>query len=149
MIAIDPAQEIHRIWNERLLADAMAVSDMMFCNRFEAESVKRYLGTDLFEQVRYPFILCTKGSEGCDLYLDGEPMHFPIVEAEKVIDATGAGDSFRAGFYAGQYHGMSIEESVVVASTVASFTVEKTGALTNTPTWDQVMERADRYLARL
>ena len=101
VIAIDPAQEIHRIWNERLLADAMAVSDMMFCNRFEAESVKRYLGTDLFEQVRYPFILCTKGSEGCDLYLDGEPMHFPIVEAEKVIDATGAGDSFRAGFYAG------------------------------------------------
>lgn len=149
VIAIDPAQEIHRIWNERLLADAMAVSDMMFCNRFEAESVKRYLGTDLFEQVRYPFILCTKGSEGCDLYFDGESMHFPIVEAEKVIDATGAGDSFRAGFYAGQYHGMSIEESVVVASTVASFTVEKTGALTNTPTWDQVMERADRYLARL
>ncbi len=149
IVAIDPAQEIHRLWDGRLLRDAMSVSDMMFCNRFEAESIKRYLGTDSFEDVNYPFILCTRGVDGCDLYLDGVALHFPIVEADKVVDATGAGDSFRAGFYAGQYHGMSIEESVIVAATVSSFIVEKVGTLTNTPTWDQVMERADKYLSRL
>ena len=149
MIAIDPAQEIHRLWDERLLKDAMSVSDMLFCNRFEAESVLKYLGTDSFENVNYPFILCTRGVDGCDLYMDGVTLHFPIVEANKVVDATGAGDSFRAGFYAGQYRGMSIEESVIVAATVSSFIVEDVGTLTNTPTWDQVMERADRYLSRL
>lgn len=149
MIAMDPAQEIHRLWDRRLLADAMSVSDMMFCNRFEAESVKRYLDTDTFENVRYPFIVCTRGAEGCDLYLDGVSTHFPVVEADRVVDVTGAGDSFRAGFYAGQYHGMSIEESITIAATVSSFVVEEVGTLTNTPTWDQVMERADRYLSRL
>jgi nucleoside kinase len=147
--AFDPAQEIHRLWNSKNLNDALSVSDMLFCNRFEAESVLKYLGAESFAHVKHPFILCTKGSEGCDLYIDGNCTHFPIVKAEKVVDATGAGDSFRAGFYAGQYRGMSIEESVIIAATVSSFIVEKTGTLTNTPTWDAVMERADPYLSEL
>ena len=149
MIAFDPAQEIHRLWNERLMADALANCDMLFCNRFEAESVLKYLRADSFDHVNFPFILCTKGSDGCELHLNGERMDFPIVKADKVVDATGAGDSFRGGFYAGQYHGLSIEESVIAAAATSSFVVEKVGTLTNIPTWDMVMERADKALTKV
>ena len=78
--------------------------------------------------------------------IDGERFHIPAVKAETVADATGAGDSFRAGFYAGLYHGYDIHESLVIASAMSSFVVEKVGAMTASPTWDQVMERADPYL---
>jgi len=65
------------------------------------------------------------------------------------VDATGAGDGFRAGFYAGLYRGMSVEESIITATAVSSFVVEKIGALSNIPTWDAVMERADRLLSKV
>ena len=149
MIAFDPAQEIHRLWNDRLIADALTCSDMLFCNRFEAESVLKYLHVSSFEEVNFPFILCTKGADGCELYLDGTHMSFPIVKADRVVDATGAGDSFRAGFYAGQYHGLSIEQSIITAATTSSFIVEDVGTLTNAPTWDMVMERADKLLTKV
>lgn len=149
MIAFDPAQEIHRLWNDRLMADAIACSNMLFCNRFEAESMLKYLHVDSFDEVNFPFILCTRGAEGCELYLDGTHTSFPIVKADRVVDATGAGDSFRAGFYAGQYHGLSIEQSIITAAATSSFIVEDVGTLTNAPTWDMVMERADRLLTKV
>ena len=149
LIGFDPAQEIHRLWNERLLNEALANCDMLFCNRFEAESVLKYLHAGSFDEVNFPFIIRTKGAEGCDLYLNGERTEFPIIRADKVVDATGAGDSFRGGFYAGQYHGLSIEESIITATATSSFVVEKVGTLTNIPTWDMVMERADKALTKV
>jgi hypothetical protein len=35
---------------------------------------------------------------------------------------------------------------LVIGSSVASFVVEATGALTNIPAWDDVMARAEPYL---
>ncbi len=72
----------------------------------------------------------------------------PLVKGGKEADATGAGDSYRAGFYAGLYHGMSIRDSLVMGSAVASFTVEKKGAMSNIPTWEQALERAKNYLPK-
>lgn len=149
MIALDPAQEVHRVWNTELFNEAYRHSDMVFCNQFEARSVMHYLGVDSLSEVRCPLIVCTKGADGCDAYLDGRFMHFPAIQAERTVDATGAGDAFRAGFYAGQYHGLSIEESIVTASAASSFVVEAVGALSNIPTWNQVMERADRVLSKV
>ncbi len=149
LIAFDPAQEIHRLWNDEMMKIALERSDLMFCNRFEAESMLKYLHVDSFSELNFPFVLCTKGSDGSELYLDGRKIDIPVIKADKVVDATGAGDSFRAGFYAGQYRGLSIEESIITGAATASFIVEKVGALTNIPTWDQVMERADRVLLKV
>lgn len=149
LIALDPAQEVHKIWNAQLFNEAYDQCDMLFCNQYEAKSIMYYLGIDSLSEINLPFVVCTKGSDGCDVYIDGRLNHFHILEAEKVVDATGAGDSFRAGFYAGQYHGLSIEESIITAASAASFAVEKVGALSNIPDWDMVMERADKYLSKV
>lgn len=148
-IGLDPAQEVHRIWNTELFNEAYALSDMVFCNNHEAKSVLRYLKRDSFEGLDFPLVVCTRGRNGCDVYVDGELTHYPIIKAKKTVDATGAGDSFRAGFYAGQYHGLSLEESIITATATASFVVEEVGALSNTPTWDMVMERADPILSKV
>jgi sugar/nucleoside kinase (ribokinase family) len=148
-VSLDPAQEIHRIWNTELLEEAMPYTDALFGNNFEFESILRYLGKDSIDDIEKPLILCTCGGKGTEAVIDGEHFHIPMVEPRRVIDATGAGDSFRAGYYAGLYHGYDKHQSLVIASATASFIVEEVGALTAMPEFDQVMERADPYLKEI
>jgi sugar/nucleoside kinase (ribokinase family) len=147
-IAIDPAQEVHRLWNSVNLPEAMNYADYLFCNRYEADSVIRHLGIDSIGDTGKELMVCTKGREGSTAYHDGKEFNVPLVKGGKEADATGAGDSYRAGFYAGLYHGMSVRDSLVMGSAVASFTVEKEGAMSNIPTWEQALERAKKYLAK-
>jgi sugar/nucleoside kinase (ribokinase family) len=148
-IALDPAQEIHRIWNPELLTEAMEKSQFLFGNNFEFESIMKYLKVDDLKMIDLPLVVCTCGADGSEAVIDGERFHIPAVKAETVADATGAGDSFRAGFYAVLYHRYDIHESLVIASAMSSFVVEKVGAMTAAPTWDQVLERADPYLREI
>lgn len=145
-ISLDPAQEVHRIWTADLLNQAMPSTDCLFGNNFEFESIFKYLKVDSIRDIDLPLVVCTSGEKGSDALIDGELFHIPTVKADKVVDAVGAGDSYRGGFYAGLYHGYDVRESLVIASAMASFVVEQVGALTADPGWDAVMERADRYL---
>ena len=88
------------------------------------------------------------GSKGCLLKNRETTSYVPALPI-RAVDATGAGDSFRAGFYAGQYYGLSLEESIITAAATSSFVVEEVGALSNIPTWDMVMERADPLLSKV
>lgn len=148
-ISIDPAQEVHRIWNADLLAEAMGYTDALFGNNYEFESILKYLNVDSIDGIDLPLVVCTYGSKGTEAVIDGEHVHIPAVKADRVVDATGAGDSFRAGYYAGLYNGYDVHQSLVIASAVASFVVERTGAITVKLSFDRVMERADRYLGMI
>ncbi len=147
-IAIDPAQEVHRLWNNRNLSKAMKYSDYVFANKYEAESIVSHLNLDSYGNTGKKLAVCTKGDEGSTAYINGKEMKIPSIKGNKAVDATGAGDSYRAGFYAGLYRGLSIQESLIMASAVASFTVEKSGAMSNIPTWEQAYERAKEYLPK-
>ena len=105
-------------------------------------------GVQVVEQLAkdVDLVVCTNGSKGSTARMGDEVLEIPVVKADRVVDATGAGDSYRAGFYTALYKGRSIPDALVIASSVASFVVEKTGALTNIPTWDAVMERAEPYM---
>ncbi|MGI6471899.1 MAG: carbohydrate kinase family protein [Candidatus Methanomethylophilaceae archaeon] len=147
-IAIDPAQEVYRLWNNGNLSEAMNHSDYVFANRYEAESIVKHLNLNSYGDMGKELAVCTKGNEGSVAYINGKEVQIPPIIGNKAVDATGAGDSYRAGFYAGLYRGMSQEESLIIASSVASFTVEKSGALSNIPTWEQAYERAKEHLPK-
>jgi sugar/nucleoside kinase (ribokinase family) len=61
-----------------------------------------------------------------------------------VEDATGAGDAYRAGFFAGLQNGADLERCGLIGSATASYIVEKKGPQTNIPTWDEIEERIER-----
>ncbi|MDR0334427.1 MAG: PfkB family carbohydrate kinase [Methanomassiliicoccaceae archaeon] len=147
-ISFDPAQEIHKVWDKERFMIALKLSDILFCNRYEAVSALRYASVSSFADIGITTV-CTRGQDGSEFYSDGELIKIPIVEGNRVKDATGAGDAYRAGFYAGKYNRYSDIDSLVIGAATASFAVEEIGALTNIPTWDAVMERADRYLGKL
>ena len=147
-ISFDPAQEIHKIWNKERFNSALKMCDILFCNRFEAASVLKYTSADSLSKVNAKTLICTKGQDGSELYTNGEMIGIPAAAAAKCIDATGAGDAYRAGFYAGKYNGYADADAAVIGAAAASFIVEKTGALSNIPTMDMVMERARQYLEK-
>jgi sugar/nucleoside kinase (ribokinase family) len=68
------------------------------------------------------------GADGC-LVMSPEKKTFrlPAFEVE-VVDATGAGDAFAAGFIAGVWHGWSIEKTALFASAVGALCVTGSGA---------------------
>ena len=148
-IAIDPAQESHRIWNSDNFPKAMDRADSLFCNNFEAESLKGYIGLDDIMDADLDLVVCTHGSEGSIAKVKDEIVKIPVIKAERIADPTGCGDTYRAGFYTALYKGFDIPEALTLAATVASFVVEETGALTHIPTWDMVLERAEPYLREI
>jgi sugar/nucleoside kinase (ribokinase family) len=42
--ALDPAQEIHHVWDAERFARALSHSDMLFCNQSELSTALRYMG---------------------------------------------------------------------------------------------------------
>ena len=145
-VAFDPSQETYRLWQKEYMDQAIPLVDSVFCNDFEAKVIVERQGLKEVTDLQKGLVVCTVGAEGSIAKIDGEIVKIPCVKGKEVVDATGCGDSYRAGFYAGLYHGYSVRDSLVLASSVASFTIEKVGALTNTPTWEQVEERAKPYL---
>jgi ribokinase len=67
-------------------------------------------------------LVCKKGNQGSHVFRKEGDFAVPAVEAE-VVDNTGAGDVYNAGFLAGLLLGRSLEESALFATTVASKSV--------------------------
>jgi sugar/nucleoside kinase (ribokinase family) len=147
-IVFDPAQEIHRIWDKEKFMAALNLSDMLFCNKFEASSALRYASVNSFSEMGTKTIVCTEGAKGSEFFVNGKRTKIPVVDAKRTADNTGAGDAYRAGFYAGKYNNYSDIDSLIIGAATASFAVEEVGALSNIPSLDEVMERADKYLGK-
>jgi sugar/nucleoside kinase (ribokinase family) len=145
-IAVDPAQETYRFWNADRLRLGIERGDSLFCNEFEAKVMEERLGVGSVTDIDLPLVVRTEGGNGSLARIDGDVVRIPCIPGEAIVDPTGCGDSYRAGFYAGLYRGFSVRDSLVLGASVASFVIEKTGAITNIPSWDDAVRRADPYL---
>ena len=54
-----------------------------------------------------PVTVMTRGEAGALITVDGQEYEIPPARPEKVVDPTGAGDAFRAGFVMGLSRGLS------------------------------------------
>ena len=95
------------------------------------------------------YVIIKKGEHGALLFDDNKMFFAPAIPLEKVVDPTGAGDSFAGGFvgYLAKTQNLSFEnmkKAVVYGSVLASFTVEKLGAENlKTITNERVQKRVD------
>ena len=65
----------------------------------------------------------------------------PVARAAEVLDPTGAGDAYRAGFLKGILSGLPFEQCAKLASVVAVYTVEKYGTQTHRFTMEELAAR--------
>jgi len=145
-VCFDPAQEIHYVYTPEDLRSILEFCDVFFANTSELEQAKQYLNlkedVELLSYVK--MLVNTMGQQGSRILTPDDEVLVGAIAPDKVVDTTGAGDGFRAGFYAGLNRGLPVEECAWVGAAVASFVVESVGAQSQVPTWDMVQRRAAR-----
>ncbi len=73
-------------------------------------------------------VVMTRGAQGSVVLTPHGPKAVAAAQVEKVVDTTGAGDLFAAGFLYGLTHGMDPVESARLASLCAAEVISHTGA---------------------
>ena len=82
-----------------------------------------------------------RGGKGCVIATKNNLIEIPAYRVEKVIDTTGAGDSFAAGFLYALSEGWRPEDCGKFACAVASCSVEEVGAVAGVTSLEKVLRR--------
>jgi adenosine kinase len=120
----DPGQSLP-VWNAKELLRAIEGCKILIVNDYELELVVSKTGrkkNDLLETVGT--IITTMGESGSQISTKAGEIQISPAVARKVVDPTGAGDSYRGGLISGLVRGMDIEQSAKLGSVCASFAVE-------------------------
>lgn len=112
---------------------------VLVLNHHELSHLKK-IGFDPFANNGTKVLLVTKGDKGCSVYAGETEIDVPAYKTD-VVDASGAGDAFNAGFIAGRLRKYEVYDAVKLGNAAASFIVEKWGCQTNLPSWDMVLKR--------
>lgn len=124
----DPGQQVSNISGEDIKAGVEA-AELLILNDYEMGVVEKKTGwgrEEVLAKVRV--VVVTLGEKGCHVYRDGKKFESAAVKVRKVVDPTGAGDSFRAGFLYGYSRDWELRKCVQLGAAVASFAVEQHGA---------------------
>jgi len=104
--------------------------DILFANEEEAgiledsdpASAIESLGRDV------PLVVITRGPEGAVAIRNGERFEVAAEPVDKVVDTTGAGDLFAAGFLAGHVRGRSMPDCLAMGAVAAAEVISHFGA---------------------
>ncbi|GAB4325994.1 MAG: carbohydrate kinase family protein [Promethearchaeota archaeon] len=92
-----------------------------------------------------PVVVVTRGAEGAEVHVRGKGVvKVPASRPRAVVETTGAGDGFRAGFLAAILAGADPVDATRLGNVVASFVVETEGAQTQKYGPEEVRARYDR-----
>ena len=123
-------------WNERLssdrgLIDLIDALDFVFVNEHEA---RLYTGEHTLEasirhwRQRKAITIIKIGEEGAVWIAPDKDLHV-VAPKVKVVDTTGAGDSFNAGFLVAWMHGKSPEQCLEAGNKAGAESTRKAGGL--------------------
>jgi sugar/nucleoside kinase (ribokinase family) len=105
--------------------------DLLFCNEDEALQLtgRTDLQSALDElQAHVPTLVITKGPQGAIGVEDGETISIPAAAVQQVVDTTGAGDLFAAGFLTARCKGASLERCLWTGAIAAGEVIKHYGA---------------------
>lgn len=101
--------------------------DILFANEAEAlELAENY--QEIFQKNSKLIAAITKSEQGCTIINNGEILTKSTVKVEKLLDTTGAGDCFAAGFLYGLIHGYDLEKCASSGNLLAGQIIQKIGA---------------------
>jgi sugar/nucleoside kinase (ribokinase family) len=104
--------------------DILFANDGEVCALLEMEDVPAAV-TRLAAMV--PTLVVTHGAKGAEAHAGGEHARVPAEPVDRVVDTTGAGDLFAAGFLAGQTQGRSLQDSLTMGAVCAAEVISHYG----------------------
>lgn len=131
-IALNPGISQLKLPKKKLIK-ILKKTDILILNREEASiltGISYKKDKEIFEKIKffYPGIFAiTNGSQGA-IVSDGVKKYSVGILKSKVVDRTGAGDSFSAGFVSGIIKGKDITYSIQLASANATSCLREWGA---------------------
>jgi sugar/nucleoside kinase (ribokinase family) len=105
--------------------------DIVFANEQEILSLissKSFNDAVSYAKSLNKTMVITRGEKGALSINDGKTVEFPAQSNLKIIDLTGAGDLFAAGYLHGLINKMSINESLAKGTELSSKIIQKIGA---------------------
>ncbi|MFH1470165.1 MAG: carbohydrate kinase family protein [Candidatus Micrarchaeota archaeon] len=135
-VSFDPSYDTP-LYNKEHMVKILKHTKFLFCNRHEMSEILELIETSPLD-FGVEAIIMSEGSGGTVVKTRNYTIKVPAVKA-KVIDTIGAGDAHRAGFLCAYLKGDSLKRCAQIASSVASFVVEKRGSQTNLPNWKQAL----------
>lgn len=118
----------HRGEFTRLVDDHV---DVLFANESEALSLTQQTSYELALSAlrgRCETIVVTRGAQGASVLSGEQIVHVPAEPIDKLVDTTGAGDLFAAGFLFGYTHGRSAGDSAKLGALCAAEVISHYGA---------------------
>lgn len=124
----DPGQQIIAFSGAEL-AECIDGAKMLIGNDYEIALLTRKTALaqdDLRKKLE--LLVITYGEQGSMVYKENKEFHIKAVKPKKVVDPTGAGDAYRAGFIAGLLQGRKTQECGDLGSWLAARAIENYGA---------------------
>lgn len=134
---------------EDFLKELLTGSKIIFTNEVEREIIEKIYGfsdiTELFGIGEADIIVTTLGKDGSICYIREEngirQERIGICPVEQVVDATGSGDAYMAGFMYGYLNGYKPEQCCKLGGTLSSFVLQAEGCCTNVPDKEALLKK--------
>ncbi len=141
---------------QSFLKELLGYSKIIFANNSERETIEHIFSmtsiTELFETGKAEIIIITMGSHGSMCYEKAEKGYtateIRIAHCDNVVDTTGSGDAYMAGFLYGYLKGFKPNECCNLGSLLSSFIIEKMGCCTNAPDEQSFLKRYEKFSAQ-
>lgn len=123
----DPSQQIVRLEPE-IIRRGVLGAQSVFVNEYELGLLERHTGLkikEIMDHVRY--MVVTLGDQGAWIFAGSEQYAIPVVPPDRILDPTGVGDAFRAGFLTGFRLGLGWEICGEMGALAATYCLEQRG----------------------
>jgi adenosine kinase len=126
----DPGQQCARMAGSEL-SDGIEGSALVICNDYEFELIRQKTSLDETSVLSHTgALVITRGEDGCSIYTKSGRMDVPAVTPTRIVDPTGVGDAFRAGYMTGMSERVDKSDHVVCArmgAVAATYALEHLG----------------------
>lgn len=124
----DPSQQLAAL-DPDAISELLDGPTMLFGNAYEAALLETKTGLSAAEVLAAVGTrVTTHGADGVVIERAGEPaLRVAVVPAQRIVDPTGVGDAFRAGFLAAQSWGLGLERCAQTGALLATLCVETLG----------------------
>lgn len=130
----DPGQQITALRNSELRI-AIGSAKVLIGNDYEIGMIRKRV------KKFSPITIRTFGPKGSEIFAGQKKIKIGIAKPRRVLDPTGAGDAYRAGFLKGLILGYNLKVCGQLGATVASFAVEEYGTQNHKFNWRTVINR--------
>ena len=137
----DPAQQIP-VLSADDLRKGIEGAEGLFANDYELELIiKKTEWTEKELCGHTSLVIVTLGESGSRIMTKNSTERIKGVHVSNVVDPTGAGDAYRAGFIAGYVREVSPEICAQIGSTVAAYAIENYGTQNHHFTLEDIQKR--------